>query len=91
MRWFSDQSGVINSFYCDDTVATASLYFFEPTQIATTTPSSTILSSFACGVNGSTSSTGNLPFGINQAFIVEVTSTLGVPVSTFVHITYTKL
>ncbi len=90
MEWTTPQSVNINSIACHDTVATTTIYFFIPTSDTATTNSSTILSSFTCGIGGQTTST-NLTYPAGQAFIVEVTSTVGTPVTTPVHITYTKL
>lgn len=88
-RWKSDQQVNVSEFDCSDTVGTTTLFFFQPTTYTTTTPSSTILSAFACGTAGNTTTT-NLTYGAANPFIVEVTSTLGTPITTVVHIGYTK-
>ena len=89
-EWQSDTAGKITNILCKDTVGTTSLFFFEPTSYTNNAVSSTILSSFACGTASNTTST-SLSFGIGQSFIVEVSSTVGTPISTPVQITYTKL
>jgi hypothetical protein len=69
---------------CYDTVGTTTLNIFIPTAFSTTTVSSTVNGSFACGGGNSSTLSTVLPAG--SYLDVEVSSTAGTPVATFLYI-----
>ena len=76
------QARTLTAFGCYDTVGTTTLNIFIPKAFATTTVSSTVNASFACGTAGNTTSS-NIGLAAGSGIIVEVSSTAGTPVSTF--------
>jgi hypothetical protein len=86
----SSQSRTITSLFCYDSVATTTLNIFIPKSFATTTVSSTINASFSCGISGN-STTLSTSIAPGSYVDVEVSSTVGTPVGTFLYIDTTKL
>lgn len=80
----------LTGFGCYDTAGTTTLNIFIPTGFATTTVSSTVNGSFACGIPGQTA-TANVSMAANSYIIVMVSSTAGTPVLTPIYFDTTKL